>query len=69
MQLEKSVLDGIISPPGAVVDHVFAEILFDGRWVKCDSYIVDSGLLFTYSQPIPRGVMGKYCLYSMDGFL
>ncbi|MEM9177961.1 MAG: transglutaminase-like domain-containing protein, partial [Myxococcota bacterium] len=42
--IDARILDGVIDPRTAYVDHSFAEVSIDGEWIKTDSYIVDRTL-------------------------
>ena len=44
VSISRRTLRGLITPPGAYVDHSFVEVLLDGRWVATDSYNVDPAL-------------------------
>ncbi len=44
VDIDAEVLRGLTRPPGPYVDHVYAEVWLDGRWVRTDSYIVDQPL-------------------------
>lgn len=42
VDIDARILDGVIDPRTAWVDHSFTEVQLDaGRWVRVDSYIVD----------------------------
>lgn len=41
VQIDAAILDGVIDPGTARVDHSLSEVWLDGRWVSTDSYIVD----------------------------
>lgn len=42
--INKHILDGMINPIDKYVDHSYAEVYLEGRWLAVDSHIVDSGL-------------------------
>jgi hypothetical protein len=44
MDLSSRVLDGLFDPGTPYVDHAITEVFLDQRWVKVDSYVVDSQL-------------------------
>ena len=44
VEIDAAVLHGILDPGTAMVDHSFAEVFLDGRWVATDAYIVDPPL-------------------------
>lgn len=44
VNIKAELLSGIISPGARYVDHSYAEVFLDNRWVKTDSYIVDKML-------------------------
>lgn len=41
VDIDSSILRGVISTGTAHVDHSYTEVWLDGRWVRTDSYIVD----------------------------
>jgi hypothetical protein len=45
VDISKRILDGIVDPRSDYVDHSYSEVYLADKWVKVDSYIVDS-LLF-----------------------
>lgn len=44
VDINSQILSGLIEPGTAFVDHSFAEVLIEGRWIRVDSYIVDKQL-------------------------
>jgi hypothetical protein len=42
--INKRILSGLIDPIDRYVDHSYAEVFLGGRWLKVDSYIVDTPL-------------------------
>ncbi len=42
--ISRRTLRGLITPPGAYVDHSFTEVLLDEHWIATDSYNVDPAL-------------------------
>lgn len=44
VDLSSGVLAGFVSRPGSHVDHSYSEVWLEGRWVRTDSYVVDSAL-------------------------
>lgn len=44
MDLSAQVLNGLFDPGTAYVDHSITEVFLDQRWIKVDSYVVDSQL-------------------------
>ena len=41
VDVDASILLGVIDPGTSHVDHSYTEVWLDGRWVRTDSYIVD----------------------------
>ncbi|HEX4871439.1 MAG TPA: transglutaminase-like domain-containing protein [Nevskiaceae bacterium] len=41
VDIRAEILEGLIEPGSAYVDHSYAEVWLDGRWIAVDSYIVD----------------------------
>ena len=41
VELDSSVLAGLVRLPDVYVDHAFAEVWIDHRWVGVDAYVVD----------------------------
>jgi len=44
VDIRTGILDGLISPGTPYVDHLYTEVFLEGRWLRVDSYIVDSPL-------------------------
>ena len=44
VDIDKNILHGIVDPRTPFVDHSYTEVYLDGKWIRCDSYIVDSEL-------------------------
>ncbi|MEM7408244.1 MAG: transglutaminase-like domain-containing protein [Pseudomonadota bacterium] len=44
VDMSSDVLWGLAETDGKFVDHSFAEVYLDGRWLKVDSYVVDQPL-------------------------
>ena len=42
VSISRRTLRGLITPPHAYVDHSYAEVMLDGRWIATDSYNVDA---------------------------
>ena len=42
--INREILSGLIRPPTLFVDHSYAEVRLQGRWMGIDSYIVDAPL-------------------------
>ena len=49
VDIDRSVLHGILDPGTPYVDHSYVEVLLDGAWIATDAYIVDKAL-FTPAQ-------------------
>lgn len=45
MDLSAQVLQGLLDPGTAYVDHALTEVFLDERWIKVDSYVVDKPLV------------------------
>jgi hypothetical protein len=45
MDLSAQVLNGLLNPGTAYVDHAIAEVFLEGRWIKVDSYVTDRPLV------------------------
>ena len=45
MDLSAQVLGGLFNPGTPYVDHAITEVFLEGRWVKVDSYVVDTPLV------------------------
>ena len=44
VEIDASVLDGLINPRTAYVDHSYVEVWLEGDWIATDAYIVDPTL-------------------------
>lgn len=44
VSINAEIIADFISPGSAYVDHSYAEVFLDGKWLSVDSYIVDSHL-------------------------
>lgn len=44
VDISKEILNGILDPPTPYLDHSYTEVYLDKKWIKVDSYIVDSRL-------------------------
>lgn len=44
VDIDKKILNGIVDPRTDFVDHTYSEVYLNGKWIKLDSYIVDSKL-------------------------
>lgn len=44
VDISKEILNGILDPPTPYLDHSYSEVYLDKKWIKVDSYIVDSKL-------------------------
>jgi Transglutaminase-like superfamily len=44
VDINAAILAGFIDPGMAYVDHSYAEVYLDGKWIRVDSYIVDQPL-------------------------
>lgn len=49
VELDQAILFGYLRTNAAYVDHAYSEVFLDGKWIKTDSYIVDSKL-FLHAQ-------------------
>lgn len=49
--IDSHILDGMIDPRDRYIDHAYAEVFLDGKWLKVDSHIVDL--------PLYRAAMAK----------
>ncbi|MEM1099630.1 MAG: transglutaminase-like domain-containing protein [Planctomycetota bacterium] len=54
VDLDAQLLDGIVNPGTAYVDHSFTEVFLGGRWVRTDSYIVDPTLFASAQARLQR---------------
>jgi transglutaminase-like putative cysteine protease len=45
MEISSDVLQGLVSPGTASVDHGVSEVWIDARWITVDSYVVDAPLV------------------------
>jgi Transglutaminase-like superfamily len=45
VDLSAQVLQGLFDPGSSYVDHAITEVFLENRWVKVDSYVVDSRLV------------------------
>lgn len=44
VDISKEILNGIVDPQSPYVDHSYTEVFLNNKWIKVDSYIVDSKL-------------------------
>ena len=44
VDISKHILDNIVDPRTEYVDHSYTEVFLDNKWIKVDSYIVDTQL-------------------------
>ena len=44
VDLRSDLLYGLVQTGGAYIDHSYSEVLLDGKWLRVDSYTVDSHL-------------------------
>lgn len=44
VDINAQILRGLLSPGTEYVDHSYTEVFLDGRWLKTDSYVVDTKL-------------------------
>ena len=44
VDINKEVLSGIVDPRTDYVDHSYSEVYLNGKWIKVDSYIIDTKL-------------------------
>ena len=47
VNINAKILSGIISPGTKYVDHSYTEVYLNNRWIKTDSYVVDSKLFIS----------------------
>ena len=63
IELNKTILNGFFSSgklPGTHVDHVFSEVQIDGKWIKLDSYIIDTKL-FEHAKMLLKESQREWC--------
>ena len=44
VDIDKNILQGIVDPRTDYVDHSYSEVYLNNKWIKVDSYIVDTKL-------------------------
>lgn len=60
VDIDASVLDGVISPGTPLVDHSYTEVYLEGAWRRTDAYITDEALFPKAQARVQKegGVMG-----------
>ena len=52
VELSAQVLQGLFNPGTPYVDHALTEVFLDGKWIKIDSYVVDTPLVTAASKKL-----------------
>ena len=65
VDINASVLSGILDPGTAFVDHSYTEVFLAGRWIATDAYIVDQRLFKpAKKRAISEGLLMGYSVHS-----